>query len=261
MDIARLQEKLGSIPAPRRRRENLRHKQEDILVIGLAALLCSGEDFEDMEAFGLEREAELRKFLELPEEIPDESTFSRMFHRVNPKELSAYLYSRVMEAGGTSVARSEHRRENDTGERETRGISGSHGRGRRGPPYVLSSLQTKRARPLRTAPRLLCALFTNSAFKRRQAPLHTPTQGQDGLAPFFTLLLLLIRLYTDNFAVNKVNSTTGRIKSIHLNISPVFAVISYLPAVRLSQYTHNLLLCHTLVDLKILVSRRTYTAK
>jgi hypothetical protein len=76
----------------------LRHKQEDIPVIALAALLCSGEDFEDMEAFGLEREAELRKFLELPGGIPDESTFFRVFQRVNPKELSACLYSRVMEA-------------------------------------------------------------------------------------------------------------------------------------------------------------------
>ncbi|MDR2485564.1 MAG: transposase family protein [Treponema sp.] len=66
MDIARLQEKLGSIPDPRRRRGNLRHKLEDIPVIGLAALLCNGEGFEDMEAFGQEREAELRKFLEPP---------------------------------------------------------------------------------------------------------------------------------------------------------------------------------------------------
>ncbi|MDR2483278.1 MAG: transposase family protein [Treponema sp.] len=66
MDRVRLQEKLGNIPDPRRPWGNLRHKLEDILVIGLAALLCNGEDFEDMEAFGLEREAELRKFLELP---------------------------------------------------------------------------------------------------------------------------------------------------------------------------------------------------
>jgi hypothetical protein len=58
MDIARLQEKLGTIPDPRQPGRNLRHKLEDILVIGLAALLCNGEDFEDMEDFGLEREAE-----------------------------------------------------------------------------------------------------------------------------------------------------------------------------------------------------------
>jgi hypothetical protein len=28
---------------------------EDIIVIGLAAFLCGGEDFEDMEQFGLSR--------------------------------------------------------------------------------------------------------------------------------------------------------------------------------------------------------------
>ena len=50
MDIARLKEKLGNIPDPRRPWGNLRHKLEDILVIGPAALLCSGD--EDMEAFG-----------------------------------------------------------------------------------------------------------------------------------------------------------------------------------------------------------------
>ena len=98
MDIVRLKEKLENIPDPRRPWGNLRHKLEDILVIGLAALLCNGEDFEDMEAFGQEREAELRRFLELPGGIPDESTFFRVFQRVNPKELSARLCSWVMEA-------------------------------------------------------------------------------------------------------------------------------------------------------------------
>ncbi|MDR2517778.1 MAG: transposase family protein [Spirochaetaceae bacterium] len=107
MDIARLQEKPGSIPGPRRRRGNLRHKREDIPVIGPAALLCNGEDFEDMEAFGQERKAEPRKFLELPEGIPDESTFLRVFRRMHPKELSAYL---CMGNGseGTGAARGEH---------------------------------------------------------------------------------------------------------------------------------------------------------
>jgi hypothetical protein len=76
----------------------LRHKLEDIPVIGPAALLCSGEDFGDMEAFGLEREAEPRKFPELPAGIPDGSTFFRVFQRVQPKELPACLYSRVTEA-------------------------------------------------------------------------------------------------------------------------------------------------------------------
>jgi hypothetical protein len=97
MDIVRLKEKLGEITDPRRPWGNLRHKLEDILVIGLATLLCNGSDFEDMEEFGLERETELRKFLELPEGIPDESTFFRVFQRLNPAELSACLYSWLAE--------------------------------------------------------------------------------------------------------------------------------------------------------------------
>jgi hypothetical protein len=97
MDIAALKEKLGNIPDPRGPWGNLRHKLEDILVIVLATLLCNGEDDEDMEAFGLEREAELRKFLELPQGILDESTVFRAFQRINPKELSACLCSWVME--------------------------------------------------------------------------------------------------------------------------------------------------------------------
>ena len=92
MDRAGLKEKLETIPDPRRPWGNLRHKLEDILVIGLVTLLCNGEDFEDMEAFGQEREAELRKFLELPGGIPDESTFFWVFQRVNPKELSEVIY-------------------------------------------------------------------------------------------------------------------------------------------------------------------------
>jgi hypothetical protein len=48
--------KAGGNTRPRRLWGNLRHKLEDILVIGLATLLCNGSDFEDMEAFGQERE-------------------------------------------------------------------------------------------------------------------------------------------------------------------------------------------------------------
>jgi predicted transposase YbfD/YdcC len=51
-----------------------------------------------MEEFGLEREAELRKFLSLPNGLPDESTFFRVFQRVKPPALSACLYSWLAEA-------------------------------------------------------------------------------------------------------------------------------------------------------------------
>jgi hypothetical protein len=101
MDIVRLKEKLEEIPDPRRPWGNIRHNLTDILVIGLATLLCNGSDYEDMETFALAREAELKKFLELPGGIPDESTFFRVFQRVNPKALSASLYSWLEEARET----------------------------------------------------------------------------------------------------------------------------------------------------------------
>lgn len=44
-----------------------------------------------MEEFGKEREEFLRKFLELPNGIPDSDTFRRVFEKVDPAELSAYL--------------------------------------------------------------------------------------------------------------------------------------------------------------------------
>jgi len=98
MDIVRLKEKLEEIPDPRRPWGNLWHKLVDILVIGLATLLCNGSDFEDMEMFGREREAEFRKFLELPRGIPDESTFFRVFQRIKPASLSGCLYAWLSEA-------------------------------------------------------------------------------------------------------------------------------------------------------------------
>jgi hypothetical protein len=98
MDIRKLKEKLGRIRDPRRQWGNLRHNLEDILVIARATLLCDGEDFQDRETFGQEREGELKKFLELPYGIPDESTFFRVFKRIKPEELAGSLYEWLAEA-------------------------------------------------------------------------------------------------------------------------------------------------------------------
>ena len=71
MDIKKLKESIKEVKDPRRAWGNLRHKLEDILIIGLCSVICKGEDFENMELFGKEREEWLRKFLELPHGIPD----------------------------------------------------------------------------------------------------------------------------------------------------------------------------------------------
>ncbi len=91
MDIKKLQESVKEVKDPRRSWGNLRHKLEDILIIGLCSIICQGEDFEDMELFGRERKEWLEKFLELPNGIPDSDTFRRVFERVDPQELSKWL--------------------------------------------------------------------------------------------------------------------------------------------------------------------------
>ena len=92
-EVERLQRALEGLEDPRRTSGGyILHKLEDIIIIGLCTLLCNGEDFTDMEAFGELREEWLRKFLELPHGIPDSDTFRRVFGRINPEALAECLY-------------------------------------------------------------------------------------------------------------------------------------------------------------------------
>jgi predicted transposase YbfD/YdcC len=89
--MEKLKEEIRRISDPRRLWGNLRHKLEDIVIIGLCSILCGGEDFDDMEEFGRERKEWLSGFLELPNGIPDGDTFRRVFERLNSVELSMCL--------------------------------------------------------------------------------------------------------------------------------------------------------------------------
>ena len=90
--IQTLKEQINNLTDPRRTSHgNIRHKLEDIIIIGLCTIICGGEDYADMEAFGLEREEFLHKFLELPNGIPDSDTFRRLFEKLNPESLSECL--------------------------------------------------------------------------------------------------------------------------------------------------------------------------
>ena len=92
MKIEELKEGIRNISEPRRTGYgNIRHKLEDIIIIGLCTIICGGEDFADMEAFGKSRQEYLSKFLELPNGIPDSDTFRRVFEKLNPSELSSCL--------------------------------------------------------------------------------------------------------------------------------------------------------------------------
>lgn len=96
MEIEKLKEGIKNIRESRRTGYgNIRHKLEDIIIIGLCTIICGGEDFADMEAFGKSRKEYLTKFLELPNGIPDSDTFRRVFERINPSELSSCLVNWV----------------------------------------------------------------------------------------------------------------------------------------------------------------------
>jgi predicted transposase YbfD/YdcC len=97
MNIQKLKEEVSKVSDPRRAYGNLRHKLEDIIIMGLLSTICLGEDFVDMEEFGKEREEWLRGFLELPNGIPDSDTFRRVFERIEPGELLKFLNNWIEE--------------------------------------------------------------------------------------------------------------------------------------------------------------------
>ena len=107
MNINTLKECISEVGDKRRTSHgHVLHKFEDIIIIGLCAVISDGEDFADMEMFGREREAWLRRFLELPNGIPDADTFRRVFEAVDPAELGACLrkWLEVERAGRGVVA-------------------------------------------------------------------------------------------------------------------------------------------------------------
>jgi predicted transposase YbfD/YdcC len=78
---------------PRRQYGNIRHKLWEMLIIALLSVICRGEDYDDMEEFGIEREKWLKEELglELEYGIPSSDTFRRLFERLNPKEFRSCL--------------------------------------------------------------------------------------------------------------------------------------------------------------------------
>lgn len=69
------------------------HLLSDILMIGLCTYLTGGTDYEDMRLFALERGASLKDMLSLPNGVPSEDTFERVFQRIEPSELEYCLRS------------------------------------------------------------------------------------------------------------------------------------------------------------------------
>jgi predicted transposase YbfD/YdcC len=81
-------EYLSELPDPRVERTRL-HPLLDILTLGICAVICGAEGWEDMVLFGRSREAWFRDklALTLPHGIPSADTFRRVFARLQPQKL------------------------------------------------------------------------------------------------------------------------------------------------------------------------------
>lgn len=77
-------------PRVNRRR---RHKFMDILVIGICTVICGGDDYPAMRAFGKAKEKWLGTFLELPNGIPCSDTFWRVFGALDPEQFQECFLS------------------------------------------------------------------------------------------------------------------------------------------------------------------------
>jgi len=81
----RLNDCFASLQDPRVERTRL-HQLSDILTIAILAVLSGGNGWEDMEIYGVSKQAWLSSFLALPNGIPSADTFPRVFERLNPKQ-------------------------------------------------------------------------------------------------------------------------------------------------------------------------------
>lgn len=81
----RLRDCFASIQDPRVERTRL-HQLSDILIIAILSVLAGGNGWEDMEVYGLSKQAWLSTFLALPHGIPSADTFRRVFERLDPRQ-------------------------------------------------------------------------------------------------------------------------------------------------------------------------------
>ena len=76
---------VAELPDPRVQRTQ-KHLLKDILVISILAVIGGAEGWEDMENYGIAKQQWLEEFLELPNGIPSDDTFRRVFERINPED-------------------------------------------------------------------------------------------------------------------------------------------------------------------------------
>jgi hypothetical protein len=68
---------------------NKLHKLEDILLIGIISVICAADTWKNMETYVKAKEGFLRLFLELPNGIPSDDTFNRVFSSIDSEQFEA----------------------------------------------------------------------------------------------------------------------------------------------------------------------------
>jgi predicted transposase YbfD/YdcC len=95
-----LVERLKTIPDHRRQCLNLKHRLEDILVLGFCGTLAGCDDFVEIADWAIDNAEFFATFLELPEGIPSHDTFNRIFSTVKATTLQAVLLPWLLERRG-----------------------------------------------------------------------------------------------------------------------------------------------------------------
>ena len=90
-----IEEHFKSLPDPRRKTANQRHKFVDILVIAICGIICGANGWVAVEKFGKAKEDWFRSFLELPNGIPSHDTFTDLFAKLSPRQFEACFMSWV----------------------------------------------------------------------------------------------------------------------------------------------------------------------
>ncbi len=65
---------------------NKLHRLDDILLIGIIAVICAADTWKDIETYAKAKEDFLRSFLDLPNGIPSDDTFNRVFSSIDPEQ-------------------------------------------------------------------------------------------------------------------------------------------------------------------------------